>query len=427
MLDSILSAARAKLGITDLTPMQRAMAKRASSRGSVALIAPTGSGKTLAFALPLLSAKGRGVVLAPSRELALQIAKVITALAPGRRVAALYGGHSMLEEKRTLEGALPSIIIATPGRLLDHVQRGNLTLRDVEVLVIDEYDKMLELGFADEMSRLARAMRSVKRIILTSATKPASLPEFIASRNPETLDFTHAVEAPAVECFNVLSPEADKLPVLKQLLLHLPAERTIVFVNHRESAERVFDFLKKCGFPTVLYHGALDQQERETAIDIFDNGTAPLMVATDLAGRGLDIRAVDSVIHYHQAPSAEMRTHRNGRTARMGASGRAFTLVGPNETAPEGSPFTPASSPQSWIPTTATLYFHAGKKEKLSKGDVVGALTKLGGLHASDIGIIALHDHRTLAAIPAHLVAQLLPLLNSSKIKGHKIRVTAIK
>lgn len=422
------------MNVEQLTPMQSKMADLPRDTRSVTLIAPTGSGKTLAFALALLQRvtpgadKGvQGVILAPARELALQITKVLSTLAPGARILALYGGHSMLEEKRSLEAKTPDIVVATPGRLLDHLQRRNIDLRSVKTLVLDEYDKSLELGFSDEMRRLVSAMRNVRLLILTSATRLMEMPEFINLKENRELDFSAEAVKPDLELFNVTSAEADKLPALKALLLRLPHERTMVFVNHRESAERVFQYVKKGGFPAILYHGALDQQQRETAVDLFTNGTTPIMIATDLAARGLDIPSVASVIHYHLPVGAETGTHRNGRAARMGATGSVYYIIGPGEEpVADAAQWEPTAAPESWTPDLATLFFHAGKKEKLSKGDIVGALTKVCGLPGNQVGQIALHDHRALVAVPREEADKIIEIMAKNRIKGHKIRVTRI-
>ena len=432
-LKDIIRNARARLNVEHLTPMQSKMADLPRDARSVTLIAPTGSGKTLAFALPLLrrtaeQPKGiQSVVIAPARELALQITKVIAALAPGLKVTALYGGHSMVEEKRSLEARTPDVAVATPGRLLDHLQRHTIDLRTVRTLVLDEYDKSLELGFSAEMRRLVAAMRNVKLLMLTSATRLSEMPEFISVADNREFDFSEETIAPDLEFFNVLSPDADKLAILKQLLLRLPHERTIVFVNHRESVDRVHSFLRKCGFPAGIYHGALDQSRREIAVDVFTNGSKPILVATDLAARGLDIPEVASVIHYHLPIGDETMTHRNGRAARMGATGSVYYLIGPTEHPIEDvQKWESVAEPTPWHETYVSLYFHAGKKEKLSKGDIVGAMTKICGLQASEIGTIALHDHFALAAIPAAKASEILVELARNKIKGHKIRVTKL-
>ncbi len=431
-LSEIKENALKRLGVEELTPMQQAMASLPAAARSVALIAPTGSGKTLAFALPLLSGgELPALVIAPTRELVMQIAKVLGALAPGLRVVALYGGHSMTDETRSLQAQAPDITVGTPGRILDHINRGSFDPSGVRTLVADEYDKSLELGFHEEMRRIVRRLRSRRRLMLTSATALTELPDWLGADALTTLDYTASADAPApaLEKFNVPSPEADKLDSLRQLLLRLAPERTIVFVNHRESAERVGQYLRKQGFPAAVYHGALDQQERETAVDLFTNGTAPILVATDLAARGLDIPQVASVIHYHLPLQPEVMTHRNGRAGRMGAPGSVYYLVGPSETAPDAAAgaFVPAAAPQAWPRPLATLYFHAGRREKLSKGDIVGALTGPGGLSGADIGAIALHDHRALAAVPAAEASRVAQALNAAKIKGRRIRVSPVK
>ncbi len=432
-VNDIIANARGKLGIERLTPMQEKMAGIADSVKALALIAPTGSGKTLGYASALLRRIGesdgkiRGLVIAPSRELVLQIAKVLTALASDLRIVSLYGGHNFLDEARSLEPAVPDIVVATPGRLLDHINRKRLDLRAVKVFVADEYDKSLELGFHDEMRRIAGFLHSTKLTILTSATPLLELPEWLGLTELLTLNFTEHQSLPKFNKWEVRSVEADKLSALKDLLSRLPHERALVFVNHRESAERVHQFLRKNGFPSVMYHGALDQQDRETAVDLFTNGSTPIMVATDLAARGLDIQQVRSIIHYHMPVSEETLTHRNGRAARMGAIGDVYYLVGPQECCPEPEAKTyGGGTMREWDTPTATLYFHAGRKEKLSKGDILGALTGPGGLDGSQVGAIALHDHRALVAVPASRIDDVAAVLNASRIKARRIRVTPL-
>ncbi|MCM1309743.1 MAG: DEAD/DEAH box helicase [Bacteroides sp.] len=435
----VIRSAKERLHIEQLTPMQHKLAGLSDKESAVALIAPTGSGKTLAFALALLprvagnSDKVEGLVIAPTRELTLQITKTLAALAPGLRIVALYGGHSVVDETRSLEAVTPDIVVGTPGRILDHINRGRLDLYRVKILVCDEYDKSLELGFQDEMKRIVKKIHSVKQIILTSATRLNALPDWLGIENLTTIDFSETGQ-PKIEEYSVNSPVADKLETLKSLLLSLPQERTMVFVNHRESAERVYQYLKKQNFPVILYHGALDQHDREMAVDLFTNGTTPIMVATDLAARGLDIPQVESVVHYHLPSSAETRTHRNGRAARMGAEGRVYYILAPTESgqwAENSGQWTVDSGqlPDTHCPLPAvhSLYFHEGKKEKLSKGDIVGALTGPGGLAASQIGIIALHDHRAIVAVKEVNPIELAQRLNASRIKGRRIRVTPIK
>ena len=436
-IKDIIRNAREKLRVEELTPMQHKMAGLPSKVSAVALIAPTGSGKTLAFALAMLpriagsTGKVEGLVIAPTRELVIQIAKVLDAVAPGLRVTALYGGHSVLDESRSLEAVTPDIVVGTPGRILDHINRGRLDLYRVKVLVADEYDKSLELGFHDEMRRIVGKIRAPKLVVLTSATAlDEQLPKWLGVDDLLKIDFsTDMAGAPRLSEHTVKSPEPDKLQTLKDLLLRLPHERTMVFVNHRESAERVYNYLHKSGLPAVLYHGALDQHDRENAIDIFANGTAPIMVATDLAARGLDIPQVESVVHYHMPSSPEARTHRNGRAARMGATGSVYYLVGPEENAPVEATVMGigAVAPSPWPGRDYKLELHEERKEKLSKGDIVGALTGPGGLDAGSIGVIALHDHRALVAVSHADVSALAAALSAGRIKGKRIRVTPLR
>lgn len=434
----VIRNARGRLRIGELTPMQHKMAGLPASERAVALIAPTGSGKTLAFALAMLpriaggSGRVEGLVVAPTRELTLQIARALDALAPSLRVAVLYGGHSVLDETRSLEAVTPDIVVGTPGRILDHINRGRLDLYRVRVFVADEYDKSLELGFQEEMRRIVRRIHAPELTVLTSATRLAELPQWLGIGRLTTLDFTDAggvAVQPRLSEFVVKSPDADKLQTLLALLLRLPKERTLVFVNHRESAERVNLFLRRSGIPSALYHGALEQQDRETAVDLFANATSPVMVATDLAARGLDIPQVRSVVHYHMPVSPETKTHRNGRAARMGAAGDVYYLIGPDETSPAEAPEAPVmnSAPAGWPRTVGTLFFHSGRKEKLSKGDIVGALTGPGGLDAAQIGVIALHDHRALAAISNADLDAVAAALTSGRVKGRRIRVTPLR
>lgn len=439
--DDILAAARHKLGVTELTQMQRDVAEVTAP--SLVLVAPTGSGKTLAFALAALQRAGlpgRGhveiCVVAPTRELVMQIARVMSALAPAMKVTPLYGGHSMLDECRSVEGGCPDVVVATPGRLIDHLQRRTLSLDRVATLVLDEYDKALELGFHTEMRRVVRAMQGVRFTVLTSATAPEALPDFLTLRQPVvTIDYSPAASASGhapVAITRVESPVADKLDTLAQLLSVLPHERTLVFVNHRESVARVTDFLVKKRFPAGAYHGAMTQQEREMAIDLFTNGTLPIMVATDLAARGLDIAGVESVVHYHLPSQPEVWTHRNGRTARMGAGGSVYAITAPGEecACPDASvtvmTLQAAHTVEPWRRTVLSLYFHAGRREKLSKGDVLGALVNEAHLTPGQVGAISVHDHHIIAAVDAQMAATAVAVFRQGRIKGRRIRVTLV-
>lgn len=435
---TILERLRERHNITVLNEMQQRMAS--TDLREIVLLSPTGSGKTAAFTLRLLrflgpsDGKVQAVVMAPSRELVIQIADVIRPVAAGLKTVAFYGGHQMADEINSLS-VVPDIIVATPGRLLDHLKRGTVTLTDVKALVLDEYDKSLELGFHDEMKRIVKRMNRPELVILTSATPLAEMPDFLRLRKPETFDFSGGKPSGGrLQTVRVDTPERDKLPILEDLLRSLDNGKVLIFVNHRESAERVYDDLKKKGFPVGLYHGGLEQRERKLAIDLLNNGTTPILVSTDLGARGLDIDNVQDVIHYHLPLTMESWTHRNGRTARMGADGTVFSIISDGENIPEyvdwQREFQPRAVSSDPIRSDiATIYINAGKKEKLSRGDIVGYLIHKGGLTAQQIGKIILDDHSSLVAVPREALAPLEPGGASllERLAPHKIKNTRVR
>jgi superfamily II DNA/RNA helicase len=433
----ILENIKSRLGIDELNPMQQEVMK--SEANNMILLSPTGSGKTVGFSIAMLQSLGKpspsvkGVVIAPSRELVMQIYRVMREIATGYKVVALYGGHSMVDEKNSLT-PVPDIIVATPGRLLDHVNRKNIDLYTAKVLVLDEYDKSLELGFQDEMRKVMRTMPNLSRTILTSATRLQEMPEFLKLKSPATLDFLTGGDKPRhrMSVVQVESPSRDKIDTLIDLLHSLPNERVIIFVNHRESADRVYQHLKKAGLPVGIYHGALEQPDREKAVDLLNNGTTPILVSTDLGARGLDIESVGSIVHYHLPLTKETWTHRNGRTARVDAMGTIYVLTSEADNIPEYVTFDRSYAPtgESADPIradVATLYFNAGKKEKISRGDIAGYLIKQGGLEPGSIGKILVKDHSALAAVPLAGVDSLVKRLSAEKLKGKRVRVSVLR
>lgn len=424
-------------GVEKLNTMQEATLASPSSR--LILIAPTGSGKTLAFGMRILRRLGehdnklQAIVIAPSRELVMQIAQVMRMIARGYKIVELYGGHPMPDEVASLS-PMPEILVATPGRFLDHLQRGTLQIeKSPRILVLDEYDKALQLGFEKEMKKIVSRLGTPSEIVMTSATRMAEIPAYLNLKNPEVIESeTGKDNRGRLETVTVESFSRDKLDTLVALLKSLPAdEKSIVFVNHRESAERVYQRLKKEHIAAVLYHGALDQQQRAIAVDIFANGSAPIMVATDLAARGLDIESVNSVIHYHMPIDEETWIHRNGRTARQQASGTVYVITSEADNIAEyvkaDRPLQPKPEAERIRPRLASLYFAAGKKEKISKGDIAGFLMANTDLKPGNIGKITVHDHYAVAAVPSNLVRELASSLNAYKLKGKKVRITQIK
>lgn len=433
----ITAAIRERLGIEKLNQMQQEM--MADTSAATVLLAPTGSGKTLAFASAMLrriekpAGKVQSVVLAPSRELALQIFEVVRPIAAGLKTTVLRGGHAVREEQNSLS-VTPDIVIATPGRLLDHARRGRIDLSDVSILVVDEYDKQLELGFEADMKAIVGMMKRLRRVILTSATPIAEMPGYIPLVDKADLIEGKGTGNPRtrLQKVHVESPARDKLQTLADLLRSLPNGKAIVFVNHRESAERVYEALKKEKLPVGLYHGGMDQPERELAIDLLNNGTTPVLISTDLASRGLDIDAVDAVIHYHIPPSAESWTHRNGRTARQDATGTVYVITSEADSIPEyidwDRDYSPTGKSANPIRShVATLYLNLGKKEKVSKGDVAGFVMVNTGLKPEQVGPIVIKDHASIVAVPKGDAPGITELLNKCRLKGKKVRVTELR
>lgn len=427
-----------RAGIADLNPMQQCMAE--SDARQIVLLSPTGTGKTLAFAIRMVRALDleptgatQAVIIAPSRELVTQIYGVIRPLVAPLRTVALYGGHSVTDERNSLSSA-PDVVVATPGRLLDHLNRGRLDISHATALVLDEYDKSLELGFYDEMKRICRHITRPSLVMLTSATRLDELPDFLHLTQPRIYSFG-AAESPRSKMRVALvgSPVADKLETLDTLLRSLDSGRYIIFVNHREAADRVHRYLARRGIPAGLYHGGLDQQLRARAVDLLANGTTPVMVSTDLGARGLDIDGISGIIHYHMPATSQAWTHRNGRTARMGASGNVYLIKSPDEDIPEyvtvDFDYHPSGHSADPIhPLAQTLYLDRGKREKISRRDIVGWLTQQGGLAGDAIGLISLGDHNALIAVsPDTDTAALCARLRAVPLKGHRARLSPVR
>ena len=430
---------RDRMGIESLNSMQCATLDAwESGDGDLVLYSPTGSGKTLAFVLCLIHALNpptlqlQAVVMSPSRELVLQTTEVMRKLAIGYKVTPCYGGHATADEIASLT-VTPDVVIATPGRLLDLYKRGLIDLKSVRLLVLDEMDKALELGFENEMRQLLKPMGLIERRILASATVLEMVPDYVKLSHPVCLNRLSDTSQVAnrIKVWQALSSKDDKLDTLRQLLLSLNGNKTIVFANYRDAAERIHGFLIEKGIDAGLYHGALGQQERECVVAMFNNGSHNVLVATDLASRGLDIDTISNVVHYHLPLSEKAYIHRNGRTARMDASGNAFVITGPSETLPEWitthEPFSLNPVGSMLSTAMATLYFQAGRKEKINRGDILGFIANNGDVQASDIGRIDVRDHYALAAVPRGQAQDILQSLRSAKIKGKKVRISLLK
>lgn len=431
-----------KLHINELNDMQNdAFDAILHTDNDVIILSPTGSGKTLAYLMPvsqLADAQSDNVqvlVIVPGRELALQSDTVLKNMGSGLRSCGCYGGRPAMEEHKTLKQVKPQVIFGTPGRLNDHIDKENIPPYGIRYVIIDEFDKCLEMGFHDEMARLMKKLPGVRRRILLSATDAEQIPNFVRLARAEKLDYLIEEEqvTERIRLYEVNSPSKDKLDTLNQLLRSFGDSSSIVFLNYRDSVERTADYLRRSGFSASHFHGGMEQKLREDALYKFSNGSSNIFVSTDLASRGLDIPDIDNIVHYHLPQSEDGYIHRVGRTARWESEGRAFFLLGPDEYIPEfveGDVETfdiPDNLPQPALPKMATIYIGKGKKDKISKGDIVGYLCKKGGLEPNEIGRIDVKDRYTYAAVMRQKVSQVLKMTRGEKIKGIKTIVEIVK
>lgn len=432
-----------KLRIEELNEMQQHAAEAIlRSDGDVVLLSPTGSGKTLAYLLPLIqqldasSDAVQALVVVPGRELALQSDTVLRDMGSGIRSASCYGGRAAMDEHRKLKEVKPQIVFGTPGRLNDHLDKENISRYGIRWLIIDEFDKCLQMGFHHEMAKLIKSLPGLQRRILLSATNAEEIPQFVNMAKKGTLvDFLPEGEQTSerVTLYEVKSPVKDKLETLRSLLLSFGDASSIVFLNYRDSVERVNNYLREQGFTTSFFHGGMEQKEREAALYRFSNGSANVMVSTDLASRGLDIPNIANIIHYHLPESEDGYIHRVGRTARWDKQGKAFFIIGPGEHIPdyvEGDvesyePIVVGQSPSA--PPMATLYIGKGKKDKVSKGDIVGFLCKKGGLQSDEVGRIDVNDRYAYVAVRREKLQQVLRQVQGEKIKGIKTVVEPVR
>lgn len=442
-IDALKAEVAHQLKLSAYTPMQEAAISAILSGKDTMLLAATGSGKTLSFLLPLIAqidtqgASLQGMIVVPSRELAIQIAHVVASMKVGVRCVEVYGGRSAMEEHRRLRAIQPQLVVGTPGRLLDHLDKENIVPYAVRTLVVDEFDKCLELGFHDEMSALFAHFPRLRQRVLTSATTIEELPSFVGfSPQGHLLNFLEdQTKGAHIKQFVIHTPENDKLRPLAQLLTLHGAEQSIVFVNYRESVERVVEYLRELGFACDGFHGKLEQLDRERVFYRFRSGAISTLVSTDLGARGLDVSDVKHIIHYHLPTNAEAYTHRSGRTGRWESEGHSYLLLNPKEAtyeldyATEAELYTlPIDTPIKPIqPQWTTLYIGRGKKDKLSKGDIVGFLCKTAGLNAKHIGMIDVKEHQSYVSVLSANVKHALSQLQGEKIKGMKTKIEVMR
>ena len=429
-----------RLNIDALNEMQTASIAANEQHNNIVLLSATGSGKTLAFLLPILdlldpeNKKTQALIVVPSRELAMQIEKVFKSLGTWYKVTCCYGGHLRETEENNLQQP-PALLIGTPGRLADHIRRGSITTGTIETLVLDEFDKSLESGFQEEVAFIISSLPALKKRILTSATEAVEIPDFIGLKDPLKLNFLSGTdEVPEGLAIKIVqSDEKDKLETLFKLICYLGNRSTVVFCNHRESVGRTSEYLTQQTITNVFYHGAMEQLERDSALCKFRNGTSNILVTTDLASRGLDIPNIRYIIHFHLPQTEEIFIHRNGRTARMDASGTAILILSPEEIRPafiarDAEKITlPETSVLPDKPKWSTLFIAAGKKDKVNKIDIVGFLGNKAKLKKEDIGLIEVKDFFSFAAVRKVKMGEALRLIKDQKIKNKKVKIDIAK
>lgn len=426
------------LQIDSLNEMQEASLKSARSENDLILLSDTGSGKTLAFLIPILERLDRenkntqAMIVVPSRELAIQIEQVFKKMGTGFKITACYGGHKReIEENNLIQP--PALIVGTPGRICDHIRRGSITVDDISTLVMDEFDKSLELGFLEEINFILNSLKKVEKKILTSATDALEIPNFMGLKTPERLNYLSGEETKSVAYKQVISDDKDKANTLFKLICSLGNRSTIVFCNHREAVERTSKMLSDKSINNEFYHGGMEQHERDSALCKFRNGTTNVLVTTDLASRGLDIPNIRYIVHYHLPLTEDAFIHRNGRTARMDASGTVILIIGPDEQLPGYIQETvemidlPEEVEIPEKPKWSTLFIAAGKKDKVNKIDIVGFLSNKGQLKQEDIGLIEVKDFSSFVAIRKVKMNNLLHLIKDERIKNKKVKMEIAK
>jgi len=428
-----------KFEITALNPMQEEAAKTIQLNSDVVLLSPTGTGKTLAFLLPLIKkldlkcAEIQILILVPSRELAQQIEQVVRKMGSGFKVNAVYGGRSGSLDKIDLKHR-PAILIGTPGRIADRFRRDNYSLEYINTLILDEFDKSLEIGFENEMAEIIEALPNIQQRVLTSATSNVKIPKFVGLQEPVFINYLKKGSS-QLTIKILLSPEKDKLKTLEKALTLIGYQSGIIFCNFKDALERVSDFLTENHIQHECFHGGMEQIDRERALVKFRNGTSQLLLATDLAARGLDIPEIKFILHYHLPLRNKEFTHRNGRTARMTSNGIAYILHWKGEELPDFiQEIAPESlniedleqvvlaAPVKW----KTLYITGGRRDKISKGDVAGLFLKQGQIQKNQLGIIELQQNVTYAGVHAEIAELLIEKTNNTKLKKKKVRISLI-
>lgn len=424
-----------KLNIHVLNPMQEEAISVIEKNTNTILLSPTGTGKTVAFLLPLIKtldpdcSEVQALILVPSRELAIQIEQVARTMGSGFKVNAVYGGRPMSKDKIEIKH-VPAILIGTPGRIADHFSNDRFSKTAIKTLILDEFDKSLEVGFESEMRYIINQLPHLNKRVLTSATQGVKIPGFVRLDKPTTVNFLKESTVSKLQIKTVLTPEKDKLKTLLDLIHHIGNQQGMVFCNLRDSINEVSRFLDRNKINHSCFSGGMEQKDRERSLIKFRNGTSQLLIATDLAGRGIDIPELECIIHYEIPRAAEEFIHRNGRTARVDAKGVAYVLQYKNRNLPDFIKNSEVANiskkalqkPQFW----ETLFISGGRKDKISKGDIAGLFFKQGNITKDQLGVIELKQDCTFVAVPLSIADTLVEKLNNTRLKKKKVRVTVL-
>lgn len=416
-----------------LNPMQKQMLSKSKNKDNIVLLSPTGSGKTIAFLLAVLNrldsdTEGiQTVIVVPSRELALQIYDVFRNLKTRYKATVCYGGHEMRIEKNNLSES-PAVLIGTPGRLVDHINRGHIDLSYTQQIVLDEYDKSLEFGFKKELKFIFEQLPRLQSRYLTSATVQEEYPGFVGRVEYTEINVLKQSKS-KLDFKRLHTTSEDKLETLNHLICSLKETTSLIFCNHRDAVERISQTLSKRGINHGTFHGGLEQMDRERSLIKFRNGSSRILICTDLAARGLDIPEIGNVIHYQIPRKEDEFIHRNGRTARMHAEGKAFIIICESEFKPDyimsGEEMSiPEDINPPKNPDWETLFVSAGKKDKVNKFDLVGFFYKTGGLEKEELGHIEVKDKMSFVAVKSSKAKATCNGLNNKRIKKQKVRIS---
>ncbi|MER3329851.1 MAG: DEAD/DEAH box helicase [Candidatus Kapaibacterium sp.] len=428
-----------KFEIEELNPMQLEAGRNIRRKSDVVLLSPTGTGKTLAFLLPLIetldpdSTEIQILIVVPSRELAQQLLQVARDMGSGFKVNAVYGGRAGSQDKLDLKHR-PAILIGTPGRLADRFFKDTYSLDHIKVLVLDEFDKSLEMGYEDDMIDIIESLPNVEQRILTSATRDNKIPKFVGLQKPVFINYADE-GVPQLTIKTILAPDKNKLKSLEKTLAHIGPKPGIIFCSFKDELYDVSEYLDDHDIHHECFHGDMEQLDREQALIKFRNGTTQILLATDLAARGLDIPELAFILHYRLPLRYNEFLHRNGRTARMNSDGVAYILHWTGEDLPEYieniapeeiivGDLQPSHEPSQvrWV----TLYITGGRREKISKGDIAGLFMKQGKIDKDQLGVIELQENCSYVSVHANIAQKAVEKTNNTRLKKKKVRISIV-